>query len=705
MTSDPRSRDDAPRDAPAACTDGTARAGGGACRAGDRPSAQGGGWLVSPPTSQLAWSWLALPYLAAAAALLAVLLVAAVVRGDRVIRIGLVSAAGSLLPWSLVTSTAICFSGDAAAATRLHQLGNGPTMLLGPSLALVLLAVSGQLERFRYLARIAIASGAALLVVAWSTPLVIEGVIAMPSGFSFPDAGPLEWLHALQVVAWPTAALVLALRAAPAAQRSRALRYLALLPILAVVSTADSLTAYGVGVSYPMAWLPALAGASLCLYLMLRTDLLRGRGLDRGASWELAAHAIAGGMIVVVVWVASLEGQLEPAVVALLTAPLWGAALLVTWLGPRGEDDGTGTSYEPVLERFSRELAAVDSSQVGERLGSLWAERVGLRQVTLELEVSTLDAETRAWLCSLGAPMTATEVALLRAGPLRTAIAGLFSARGAALIVPVVDRGDLIALAEARELAPRPLRDAERLFLFDSAQLVGASLIFANLARDAQTATAAAREVEIANALAGHYRPLAADDTGPWQLAIHHRPAAHPGGDGWSWALLSPTRLALLVVEAEASGVAGALVVAALQGAFAARSRDAEPSAADLLEALDDTAPGASRRALVLVLDEQDGSVTWANAGHRGAVLLGPDGEPELLGEGGQEHGRVPLPADALLLLLSPAVVGAPGLDAALRAGGGRGLRLVGELLELAAASTAPGGDLLAVGVARRAGR
>ena len=659
---------------------------------------------MSEPTSSFDWTWLALPYLAAALAVTSVLVVAAVQRGDRVIRIGLISATGSLVPWTLATAAAICVMEDVNVAYRLHRFGNGPTMFLGPSLFLVLLAVSGQLDRFRYLARIAIGSGVALLAVSWLTGLIIEGVIVLPSGVLFPAAGPLEWLHALQVVSWPAAGLVLAMRASPAAQRASAVRYLAALPVLAMVATADTLMAYGVGGSYPLAWLPALLGGGLCLHLIFRTDLLRARGLDRAASMSLAIYAAAGALIALVVWVAAQEGVVSPVVVALLAAPLWGAALLVTWVASRGKA-AAGNAYEQLLEQFARELGTTDgATEAGQRLAKLWAEQVGLGQVRLRLEIDELGDATRAWLRSLDAPVMASEVSLMRLGNLRAAIERMFAKSGAAMAVPVIDRGELIAVAEAAQLAARPLRDAERLFLFDSAQLVGNTLIHAGLAREANAAATSAREVDIANALFGHYRPLADDDTGPWRIAIHHRASLQPGGEGWSWALLSPSRLAVMVVEAEAAGVAGALVIAALQGAFAARSKDVSCNAADLLEALGDTAPGSKRKALVLVLDGDTRTVTWASDGHRGAVILGPERVDDLLADRSKESGLAPLPADAMVLLMSSGVATAPRLAEVMEAGRGRGLRLVAELLDLAATASAPGParDLLAVGVAPR---
>lgn len=658
---------------------------------------------VVDPLTAFAWTYLALPYLMSAAVMSVLLVAVAASAGDRVIRIGLVSGAAALVPWALATALALCVVDDRAFAQRLHQVGSGPTMFLGPSVFLVLLSVSGQLDRHRYLARVAIASGALLMIVSWSTDWMISGVLRLRSGVWFPAAGPLVWLSSLQIVAWPSAGLVIAMRASSAARRSEIVRYLAALPALAAIATADTLLAYGIGGSFPLAWVPALAGAGLCVHLLLRTDLLRGRGLDSGAVRGLAARLVAAVAIALLVWL-MVERSWPPVAIALTTAPLWGLALVASWLAPRSLRSNAG--YEQALERFVRELAADDVAAAEARLARLWREQVGLGSVRLRLDVDELDQATRSWLSSLRGPVVAGEVTMMRLGSVREAIVRLLAAQRTSVLVPVCDRGELLALAEAAEEAPRSLRDAERLFLFDSAQQIGNVLTYDRLAREAKAAATAAREVEIANALAAHYRPLADDDLGAWQLTVHHRPSARPGGEGWSWASLSPARIAVMVAEADASGVAGALVIAALQGAFAAKSRQPGCTAAELLEALGDTAPGSRRRALVLVLDAEAGEVTWASDGHYGAVVLPPTGEHVTLASASRQRGSAALEPGSLVLLLSSGMATVPGLPAALAAGRGRGLRLVAELLELAATASSQGQvrerDLLAVGVALR---
>src|SRR3954468_22015402 len=122
--------------------------------------------------SELAWSWSCMPYVVCAIGLAAVALVGAVVRGDRVMRIGMIGAPVTALPWAVCSALAACTQ-DPELATRLLRLGNGPIAFVGPHLLLVLLGASGQLERYRWVARTSGLIGLALLAICWATPWTV----------------------------------------------------------------------------------------------------------------------------------------------------------------------------------------------------------------------------------------------------------------------------------------------------------------------------------------------------------------------------------------------------------------------------------------------------------------------------------------------------------------------------------------------------
>ncbi|HEY6178712.1 MAG TPA: hypothetical protein VIX73_29880, partial [Kofleriaceae bacterium] len=75
--------------------------------------------------ADLQWSWLCVPYAVCAAALLAVGVVAGMVRGDRVMRLGVIGASTAALPWAICFGLSFC-TDDAEVAVRVLRLGTGP---------------------------------------------------------------------------------------------------------------------------------------------------------------------------------------------------------------------------------------------------------------------------------------------------------------------------------------------------------------------------------------------------------------------------------------------------------------------------------------------------------------------------------------------------------------------------------------------------
>ena len=125
------------------------------------------------------------------AAFTAVGVAAALTRGDRVMRLGMIGAVVTALPWALCQGLA-AMAYDPDAARRLLQLGQGPVALVGPNLLLLLLAVGGQLERFRWIARISGIVGAIFVAIAWATDTVVPGVHMLASGMYYMQPGAAD---------------------------------------------------------------------------------------------------------------------------------------------------------------------------------------------------------------------------------------------------------------------------------------------------------------------------------------------------------------------------------------------------------------------------------------------------------------------------------------------------------------------------------
>ncbi|HET9620894.1 MAG TPA: hypothetical protein VFP84_05995, partial [Kofleriaceae bacterium] len=387
----------------------------------------------------LQWSWLCLPYAACTAALAAIAVVAAVVRGDRVLRLGVIGAGTTALPWALCSSLAAC-TNDAATALHLLRLGTGPVAMIGPNLLLVLLGLSGQLERHRWAARTAGIVGSALLAVCWATPWIVPGVRRLITGGFYVTAGPLTDLHLAQMMVWLVVGLVIASRSMMRGERRKMMRVVSLALGLAVIGGSDVLIIHRVLDGYPIAWLPVTIACGVTLYLELRTDLLRPRGVDRGVVLELVGFAAAA---VLIGGVAFALAAATPVEVAALAAAVWVAVIAIVWglarrrparrvVGARG------------LERFVADLTDVDDERrIAGELAALWLqvavtvratwcadERGALRDVASGA-AWPIDGAVAAWLARHGEPLAAVDLTTMRLGAIRPALEAAVGAHGA----------------------------------------------------------------------------------------------------------------------------------------------------------------------------------------------------------------------------------------------------------------------------------
>ncbi len=687
----------------------------------------------------LHWSWLCAPYVACTIAVLAVALAAALVRGDRVLRLGVISAAFSAAPWTVCQALAAC-THDPEVATRLLRLGNAPIALVGPNLLLVLLGVSGQLERYRWLARMSGVIGTVFTVACWATPWTVPGVQQLSSGMFYVQPGPLTTIHLSLLVGWLGVGLVIVGRSTPRGERRRIVRMMIGVLVLGAVGSSDTLLLYHQGGSYPIAWLAALITASLTLYLVLATDLLRPQGLDLGLAIEVGGF---GAIIVAVVGIALALPDASPVVLAGLGASAWTIVTGVAWtIGRRRPARVAG---ERELEQFVARVAEVDdAAAIAERLAALWKRSIGIDvRATWWTDAGELVSNGQrwqlapqlvAWFVRSSEALAVTDLATMRLGANRGPLEALAAERGVDLFVPLVDRGELVGLVEA--MYDRALREGERGLIIESARAGARAMTFIGLARSAARERETAREVEVADALRLQASASRDAELGRWAVMVEYRTAKR-GGAGWSATELGDGRLALLVTESQAHGVAAALATAAVTGAFAAATTGASGLRLDeLLAAMQASADGVMRggepvAAFLAILDAEQQLIEWACAGHPGAALVGPidvDAEfpvgsarggprprPIAIGPGaGGDHtgaslsiatrGRTGYPPDTLVVVAS---TGLRGTDDArwletLREIAPAAGRLASVVVETALRAGPPSEDLLAVVVRRR---
>ncbi|HEX2688151.1 MAG TPA: SpoIIE family protein phosphatase [Kofleriaceae bacterium] len=723
----------------------------------------------------LRWNWLCLPYAVCATALAAIGVVAALVRGDRVMRLGVIGAATAALPWAICSSLA---SGtlDPAVAVRLLRLGSGPVSLIGPNLLLVLLGVSGQLERHRWVASVAGIVGTVLLGLCWGTDWTIPGVHRLSSGVYYVSAGPLTDVHILQLWMWLAVGLVIARRSMMRNELRGMMRVLMVALVLAAIGGTDMLLVHGVVGIYPIAWLPATIACGITLYLELRTDLLRPRGFDRSVLFELSGVFAAAALVGALAFV--LEGA-APVAVAAIGSAVWMSVTAITWgLGRRRRP--RRVFGERALERFAVSLTDIDDERpIAAGLIALW------QQVSIEVRAmwrveraepvpragagapggpaelteiatgarGTLDREVVAWLVVHAEPLAAADLATMRLGSIRPTLEAVVAARGATLFVPLIDRGTLVGLVEADHV--RALREAERGLVGESARVAARALTYVHLARIAAQEGATARELEVADAMRLQASASRDDEFGPWVVGAEYRSAAPTTGAAWSASLVGDGRLALLVTEGQAHGVAAAFATAALTGAFVAATvapRAGSPHGEPSPQGDSDPRSGADRNrstrlglldelvallgasvegvlrggepiaAFVAILDVAAQTLTWSCAGHPGALVVTPGAvEPSVipLGGGGARlgdprgvtmRGVAPLGPDQMLVVASSGVRGgARGDDSTAWRGvvhehAAAGPRLAGLLVDAAANRGQPGEDLLAIVVRQRRG-
>lgn len=684
----------------------------------------------------LSWSWLAAPYLACALAFASVGIAAMLTRGDRVIRIGMIGAVVTALPWALCQGVS-AMAVDPEAARRLLKLGQGPVALIGPTLLLLLLAVGGQLERFRWIARTAGVVGGVFVVLAWSTELIVPGVQRLSSGMFYMAPGPLTGLHLMQLAIWLVVGIVIVRRSTPRAAERRTLRLLLGILVLGAATSADTLLLYRGTTpwgSYPMSWLPALAAAGIALQLILRTNVMRPQGLDHGMAFELATSTVAAGATVVF----ALFFAGSPLTLAIAASITWASLSAIAW-GYASARPPQPVAEQRALDQFAARVAMLDDgAKIIERLTTLWSRSLGIEVKTVRWgETLALAPELATWLAQHAHAIAVASFATMKLGTLRGSLVALGRDVQGGLLVPLVDRDELVGLVEAT--CPRALRDAERDLVAESARAAARAFTFVALAKSATLERETAREVEVADALRLQASASRDAQLGKWAVTAEYRTAARTTGAGWSATELGDGRLALLVTEAQAHGVAAAFATAALTGAFAAATTPGPNpiSLNELVATMRASSAGVLRggepvAAFLAILDPKALSIEWACAGHPGAFLVGPisdldhelavgsvrAGRPRATALGGGDdvqalagasleiatRGVTPLPVDMVLVVASSGLRGADPAHwrEVLKDNAPSRGRLAATLVELALRTGDPAEDLLAVVVRSR---
>lgn len=596
---------------------------------------------------------LSLPFLLLLLLEIAVALLVVFIRGNDLIRAAVLAVVIAALPWTLGSAvTSSC--NDPALVARLAPIYVGAVALLGPAVMMVMLALTGRLERHRPLLVVATTLAGASCVVCWTTDLVVAGVWETPWGLLYPRAGPLNDLHLANFAVWASLGGVLVWRDRRRVRGERRrlhVRRLGWILALIALCATDGLLARGIGV-YPFSVVPACVAAAVAIFGITRHDLLHSRGFDRFGAYELGLLGVLGVALFVVLWLAlARAGLRDPELVALILTPLFGIWQLVI-MGIRRRSRGEGAVVAREAERAVEEFVDLASRARAERelfaeLSTLLASHARLsnvrllvadsegrcREVTAErggraapapTDVS-VDSRARAWLIANRSPLAMDDLATARLGGLREPVEKLMSRIGAEVLVPLVDRERLVGLiTTAAPPGGRALRDDERTMLREAARASAQALTYVALLREAEARVDLAKEVEVAAAVqharaAGEQRFRFAET----ELVSFYQPAAQFGGHWWSSHELPDGRFLVVLGDVVGQGVSAALVSFTAEGACdtAQRMCGASVEVISLLEILNASVRGVGAGQYAMsccaaIFDTDAGLVTFANAGH-----------------------------------------------------------------------------------------
>ena len=341
-----------------------------------------------------------------------------------------------------------------------------------------------------------------------------------------------------------------------------------------------------------------------------------------------------------------LAGGAQPSV-RLGTAAGLGVALtglqLVLVASSRRARRGRARSAEPIDPRhfFREQLAgAADSreriARVAAALGQILETSFDLTDVRLFLDgdpqVSGVDERVRAWLVANDQPIDARQVEELRLGGLRQPVVAFVRGMAADLVMPLVHRDRLVAVATARGAAGRLLRGDRAADLRAVQQAAATTAGELRLRAAAAHQAEVAREVEAASTVQRETAPATqAALMAGCRVVRHYAPARRFSGAWWCARELPDGRLFAAVGEVTGRGAPAALLSATAMGVCesATRSLGGGLELHGVLELLHgsvrEAAGGAfGMSALIALVDTEARIVTFAGAGHPFPFLIRP---------------------------------------------------------------------------------
>jgi sigma-B regulation protein RsbU (phosphoserine phosphatase) len=162
-----------------------------------------------------------------------------------------------------------------------------------------------------------------------------------------------------------------------------------------------------------------------------------------------------------------------------------------------------------------------------------------------------------------------------------------------------------------------------------------------------------------------------------WEVATSWQPAAGVGGDCFDGISFGSTRLGVSIADVVGKGIPAALLMSNLQAAVRAFATDTTQPA-DLCQQVNrilcgHIAEGRFISFFYCLIDNEEGTLTFANAGHYPPILVRADGRVERLATGGSvlgvfpdgtyQQGQVPIQSGDRLVLYTDGITDARPSD------------------------------------------
>ena len=224
------------------------------------------------------------------------------------------------------------------------------------------------------------------------------------------------------------------------------------------------------------------------------------------------------------------------------------------------------------------------------------------------------------------------------------------------------------------DIAVEAMRHGVRNFVqkpWDNAQLVAIlrAEVDAGRARRQQVALER-RDLDEARRIQRKLLPSTMPPIEGWEVAVSWQPASGVGGDCFDAIAFGPGRVGLSIADVVGKGIPAALLMSNLQAAVRAfATNTTEP--AELCQQVNrilcgHIAEGRFISFFYCIIDSDDATLTFANAGHYPPILIRADGTVERLGTGGAvlgvfpegtyDQGRVPLRAGDRIVLYTDGI-------------------------------------------------